>query len=138
MLTKFFDRRGSKDDETPKEIVEKAKVDPNSIGNLAIEMGWCTPADIEEAMNVQRGRPRLGQILVDLGKLTEEQRIDLLIEQRLRKGEKVSSEELRQHERMKFRRRIVGIKEGFREAGTEAKNTATTVLAYVNGHVIKS
>lgn len=128
MIAKLFDR-GSDDQETLQEQIEKARSNPLSIGNLAVELGYCTPTDIEEALKVQRERLKLGQILVDLGKLTEDQLADLVIEQRIRKGEKVSTDELRRHERSKFHRRVVAITDGFRRAGNEAKETAQAVTA---------
>lgn len=137
MLAGLFNRGSGdlNDGKTLEETIEQAQSDPNSIGNLAIEMGWCTLNDITEALAVQRKRLRLDQILVDLGKLTEEQRDDLWIEQRIRRGKKVSAEELRKHERRKFHRRVSAVTERFREAGAEAKSTAAIVMACVSSAI---
>ena len=120
-------------------------IDPNSIGNMAIEKGWITRDVLSEALRMQRKllaqdtgpveRSRwlqIGHILVDAGYITDEQRDELVMEQRIRKGEKISYEEMRCYEKRKLRRRINGVSERVKEAGTEARNFAalmTTMLS---------
>lgn len=127
MSTKLFNRKN--ETEMLEKQIEKVEGSPLWIGNLAVEFGFCTAAHIEEALKVQRERLRLGQILVDLGFLTEDQLADLVIEQRIRLGEKVSAEDLHRHERSKFRCRVRGITAGFRRAGDDAKYTAQSINA---------
>lgn len=103
----------------------------NSIGKLAVELRFCSQADVDEALAVQQKRPTLGQALVDLQKITEDQRASLETEQRIRNGAKLSSTEIQQHERRKFRQGISGVSKGFRDAGADAKRTATAVLASI-------
>lgn len=106
----------------------RAARDPNSFGNLAIAHGWVTQRDLDQALEVQRMKiPKIGQIMVDIGMLTEEQRDELLIEQRQARGQKVTTEELLLFERRKLRRRLEGLKKGFREATKHANTFANDV-----------
>ncbi len=126
MLNKLFSRNGIED--VPPES------NPDSIGNLAIEKGYITTDDLAEALKVQRERMQLGQILLEMyreskGKrgLSEEQLECLLLEQRLRKGEKISHDDLRRHERKKLHRRIGAVTGTFKNMGAEARNLASAV-----------
>ena len=119
MLQKLFSRNGNAD--VPPES------NPNSIGHMAIEKGYITTDDLAEALKVQRQRMRLGTILVDMGKLSEEQLGDLLLEQRIRTGEKVSHEELHRHERKKLHQRIGAVTGAFQSMGSEARSLADSV-----------
>lgn len=105
----------------------KAAKDSTSIGNLAVAKGWISKEDLEKALLVQREKLRLGEIFVDLKLLTEEQRDELLFEQRRRRGYKIPIEELRAFEREKLQRRLEGLKAGFREASKHAKNFACEI-----------
>ncbi len=127
----FFNKLFNRSNEVP------ADIDPNSIGNMAIEKGWVTRAVLSEALRMQKkllGEDtgpiehsrwlQIGHILVDAGYITDEQRDELVMEQRIRKGEKISYEEMRCYEKRKLRRRINGVSERVKEAGTEARNFA--------------
>jgi hypothetical protein len=116
MLKKLFNR-------TPPQTIED-----EMLGSLAVELGYCTEKDIEEALLAQRERLHLGQILVDLGKLTEEQRSDLLVEQKMRRGEKIPAVMLRQHERRKLRKNAAAISGHYQRIGTEAQGLASHIL----------
>lgn len=109
----------------------EARRDPNSIGNMALAKGWITEEDLREALTVQRERFKLGEILVELGKLSAEQRDELLIEQRLARGEKVTSTELHKFERSKLHNRVKTLKTRFQEVGAEARELAVSVAAVV-------
>lgn len=128
MLNKLFSRAAE----------VKPSENPDSIGNLAIEKGYITTDDLAEALRVQRERMKLGQILVDLGKLSEEQLDCLLLEQRLRKGEKVSHDDLRRHERKKLHRRIGGVTGAFKGMGEDARSLASSVTKSMNGRLEKA
>lgn len=113
---------------TPTDPFARAAADPSSFGNLAISRGWISPEDLEQALEVQRQQvPKLGQIMIDIGMLSEEQRDELLLEQRRARGQKIPTEELLTHERRKMRRRLEGLKAGFREATQYAKTFADDV-----------
>ena len=53
------------------------KDDPSSLGNLLIATGCCTPAQIQEALQLQCGnngaKLRLGEALIKLGYMTQRQ-----------------------------------------------------------------
>lgn len=118
-----FKFRGS-----PTDPFSRAAADPYSFGNLAISRGWVTPEDLERALEVQRQKvPKIGEIMIEIGMLSEEQRDDLLIEQRQSRGQKITTEELLTFERRKMRRRLEGLKAGFREATEHAKTFANDV-----------
>lgn len=112
----------------PEDPFVAAAEDPTSFGNLAIERGWISPHDLEEALELQRRRvPKLGQVLIEIGAVSEEQRDELLFEQRRRRGQKIPVEELRQFERRKMRRRLAKIKQGFAEASGHAESFAESL-----------
>lgn len=123
MINKLFSRSG---------VVVPAE-DPDSFGNLAVEKGYITRDDLEQALTVQT--ERLGEVLLRMGKLTEEQLECLLLEQRTRKGEKISAEELRKHERKKLRRRIGAVTNVFEDMGNEARGLASSVTESMNGRL---
>lgn len=125
MITNVF----SRNEATPAE-------DPDSFGNLAVEKGYITHDDLQEALSVQR--EPIGEVLVRLGKLTEEQLECLLLEQRVRKGEKISADEMRQHERKKLRRRIGAVTNVFQSMGDDARRLASSVTENVSGRLDKA
>ena len=100
---------------------------PTSIASLALEKGLINDIDLAEALRVQQARLPLGQILLALGKLTQSQLDELLFEQRIRRGERISYEEKRQHERNKIQRSIRGLRDTFLDAGSSARNLALFV-----------
>jgi len=114
-------RRTKRAESSPRE-------DPSSIGNLAIELGYITRDELDAAVKVQQQRLPLGQILVDMGKLTTVQLEDLLLEQRVRRGEIQDRDVLMAHERSRLRRKMGEIKAGFREMGAETKRFSTSLF----------
>lgn len=107
-------------------------VDPRedvaSIGNLAIELGFITPEVLEEALKIQKERAKLGQILVDMKAITAEERDELLMEQKIRRGE-IDKKGQIDFERKKKRRRIKALGLVFEEAASDARK----FVASVNG-----
>jgi hypothetical protein len=99
--------------------------DPNSIGNMAVEKGYITSGDLEAAVSIQQERLPLGRILVDMGKLTDDDLNDLLFEQKVRRGEIEDVEIITQHERLKMHRKIREVRSGFKEIKEDAKRAAT-------------
>lgn len=122
-MLKIFSRNGAVSQEHP-----------DSIGNMAVERGYITTEDLAEALRVQRERMKLGQILVELGKLSEEQLECLLLEQRIRRGERISADEMRRHERKKLHRRIGAVSGAFKGMGAQARN----LVGSVNGRLEKA
>lgn len=57
--------------------------DPTSIGNLAVQKGYATRAQVLTALKSQEERLPLGEILVEQGILTAGQLEDLLMEQEI-------------------------------------------------------
>jgi len=114
-------RNGKKVGHTPED-------DPSSIGNLAIELGYITQAELKDAVGVQQQRLPLGQILVDMGKLTAAQLEDLLFEQRVRRGEITDKSLMAQHERSRLRRKVGEIRDGFKEMSAETKKFSRSLF----------
>lgn len=104
------------------------ETDPSSIGNLAVELGYITQEELKAAIQAQQQRLPLGKILVDMGKLTEEQLDDLLFEQRVRRGEVKDKVLITQHQRSKLRRKMVQLKNGFREMSSETKQLTNSLF----------
>lgn len=61
-----------------------AAEDPYALGNLAVELGYISPSTLEEALKIQK--ERLGDILVEMKALSREQLVELLFEQKIRRG----------------------------------------------------
>jgi len=74
--------------------------DPDSFGNIALEMRYITKEDLLNALKKQEQRLPLGEILVSMGKLAPWQKEEILFEQAARKAatseEKVQVEISRQ------------------------------------------
>ncbi|HID78525.1 MAG TPA: hypothetical protein EYP56_21355 [Planctomycetaceae bacterium] len=52
---------------------------PELFGETAVELGYLTDRDVQPLIEIQEtSRPRLGEILVDMGKLTTQQRDEWL------------------------------------------------------------
>jgi len=113
---------------TQEEVFEEAMEDPLSIGNLAVTNNIITQEDLTEAVNVQRKRLRIGQILIDMGKLSEPQLEELLLEQKIKRGEIDDSEAIIQFEQSRRRKRLKAMQKSFAEAGTQAKEFTESVL----------
>lgn len=67
--------------------------DPNSIGNLAVELGYMTKDQLE----------------------------DVLFEQRVRRGEITDKDKMIEHQRARQRRKVRQIRDGFRELREDSK-----------------
>jgi hypothetical protein len=103
--------------------------DPNSIGNIAVERGYITRFELDEAMRAQQARLPLGEILIEMGKLTRHELEELLFEQKIRRGEVKDREEIIRFERRKSRTRIRLMQDGFKEVRDDVRKLATTVMA---------
>lgn len=104
------------------------EADPSSIGNLAIELGYITMDELRAAVKVQQQRLPLGRILVEMGKLTEEQLEDLLFEQQVRRGEIRDRTAITQYQRKKMRRKMTQIKDGFKEMRVDTKRLTDSLF----------
>lgn len=102
--------------------------DPNSIGNLAVERGFITKTDLSGAVAVQQRRLPLGEILVEMGKLTKIQLEELLFEQRVRRGEIKDKQAIYRYERRRLEYRLSQVRDGFKEASTDLKNLTDHIL----------
>jgi len=119
MIRRFFSKKSV---EAPHQ-----QEDPNSFGNIAIEKGFITQKELEQVLKLQEAR--LGEILVKEGMLTSDQRDEIFIEQKIRKGEKVSPDQLRVVERKKMRRHLQEVTDCFKEASSNARETASAITA---------
>jgi hypothetical protein len=125
-----FPHRGN--DNTPvmdQDPFEDAKNDPHSMGNLAIEKGYITEEDLREALKVQKERLKLGDILVEMGKLTFSQRDELLMEQSILRGEVSDKKILLKYETTRKRNRLEQMKQKFSEARGDAKEVTASITA---------
>ncbi|MHA1573297.1 MAG: hypothetical protein ACTSX8_04830 [Alphaproteobacteria bacterium] len=129
MLSALFSRKRKdvEPDLVPESVKAKAASDPLSFGNLAIELGFITPQDLREALAAQD--QRLGEVLIQINKITADQRDALVLEQRHRRGEKLKQDEIRKLERYKFRRGMSALTDGFKEAATDARGMASAITA---------
>ena len=64
--------------------------DSTSLGKIAIELGWVKQEDLELAVKYQENQLPIGQLLIDIGKITPEQRDALLLEQSRRRARNTS------------------------------------------------
>lgn len=80
--------------------IRKAEADQTSIGNILVRLKLCKPADVEVAIEVQRTRIPLGEILVSQGRITRGELESALLEQRIARGKANRREESR------FRKRV--------------------------------
>jgi hypothetical protein len=119
-----------------KRAVPLPEDDPTSIGNLAIERGYITSQDLLEAVMVQQKRLPLGEILVEMGKLTKDQLRDLIFEQQVRRGEITDKNQIIEFERQKMHRQLGKVREGFQEVRRELKKLSASVL-YTASHSLK-
>jgi phage-related protein len=93
---------------------------------MAVEKGYITSSDLDAAVRIQQERLPLGRILVDMGKITDDELSDLLFEQKVRRGEIRDVEVITQHERLKMHRKIREVRSGLKEIKEDAKRAAAT------------
>jgi hypothetical protein len=79
--------------------------DPTSFGNIALERGYITREDLVAAVDQQSRRAPLGEILLDMGKLTALQIEDVLMEQARRR---CPDADCRAEVELQYQRRILG------------------------------
>ena len=103
--------------------------DSNSIGSLAIELGYITQEELTAAVRVQQQRLPLGRILVEMGKLTEKQLEDLVFELGIRRGEIKDKDLIRQYRRTKIRDKMTQIKDGFKAMQEETRRLTDSVFS---------
>ena len=136
-MLSFFRRGNGKPPPPTVDPFEEARLDPHSFGNLALERGYITLDDLEEALKVQKDRLKLGDILVEMGALTLGQREELLLEQELLQTGKMGAHDELELCRLKKRNRILAMKEKFAEArgNSEAltKSVMRTLLSVETG-----
>lgn len=107
--------------------------DPWSIGNLALSREYITRADLDAALKVQQQMSKIGTILVDMGKMTQEQLDELLMDQAIHRGDITDLNKIRKFERSKYRRRMDSLRETFSEAGGHSQQFAAVMMAKANG-----
>lgn len=117
---------------------EEAKLDPYSLGNLALERGYITEDDLEAALKVQRERLQLGQLLVEMKKITQDQLDELLLEQKILRGEIKDQNVLIQFERRKKKSRLVAMREKFAEARADAESVTASITTTLLEMKVKS
>jgi len=138
-MFRLFNRGNGKLPAVRSDPFAEAERDPNSLGNLALERGFITEADLDAALNIQKERLQLGQLLVEMGKLTMDQLEELLLEQKIRRGEVKDPNILIQFERRKKKGRLVAMRQRFAEARADAESvtasiTTTLLEMKVKGH----
>lgn len=60
--------------------------DPDSFGNIAKELGFIDDLILQRALAAQRAKSPLGELLVEMGELTEFERDEVILEQRRRRA----------------------------------------------------
>lgn len=63
------------------------KKDPLSFGNLALALGAITESELQEALRIQERRLPIGEVLVQTGAMTPEDRDQVVLAQIRRRGE---------------------------------------------------
>lgn len=112
--------------------------DASSIGNLAIELGFITKEDLLAAILVQQTRLPLGEILIEMGKLNEDQLSELLFEQRVRRGEVKNEQQILEHQQKRKRRRLKQVQRGFREVREDSQKLADSLYDLVDSVKVKA
>jgi len=135
-MLSFFRRNNRPTPSMKLDPFEEARRDPCSLGNLAIERGYITSEDLEQALKVQKERLRIGELLVEMGKLNQDQLDELLMEQKIKRGEAGVREELK-FQRLRKRNRLIAMKEKFAEATGDSRTVTAsitrTLLTVENG-----
>jgi hypothetical protein len=85
--------------------LEDPFTDPTSFGNIALEKGYIQREDLLAAVDQQSRRAPLGEILVEMGKLTPLQLEDVLIEQARRR---CPNDDQQAEVELQYQRRILG------------------------------
>lgn len=65
--------------------------DPNSFGNIAVELAYVDQKTLKKALELQEGRQPLGAVLISMGSLTPLQRDEIVFEQRRRQAKDATS-----------------------------------------------
>ena len=110
-----------------KKVTLLPEEDPNSIGNLAVEKGFITQEDLTRAVTIQKERLPLGEILIDMGKLSRDQLEELLFEQDVRKGNVKDRKKILQFEKKKRHLRIQKMKDGFADVRQDIQKLGDSV-----------
>lgn len=116
----------------------EAERDPYSLGNLALERGYITKDDLEAALKIQKERLQIGQLLVEMKKLTEDQLEELLLEQKILRGEVKDKNVLIQFERRKKKGRLIAMRQKFAEARVEAEGVTASITTTLLEMKVKS
>jgi hypothetical protein len=111
--------------------VDEPKEDPTSLGNIAVEAEFVTKEDLDEALAAQEAQLKIGQILVERGKITESQLKNLIFEQKVRRGEVTDKKEILKFRRSLFKENLCAIKEGYKEASQDARQFALTMTGKI-------
>ena len=75
---------------------QSAESDPTSLGRILIARGYVTPEIVQSAVRKQLvATPPLGEILIEMGAITEDQLEDALYEQRKARGETSCQEDVK-------------------------------------------
>lgn len=105
------------------------EVDRSSLGNLAVELGYCSEDELRRALRIQNERLPLGEILVEIGAIPRDYLDDLLIDQKVQRGE-VPRVEVVKHERSKKLKRL-------RELGQVFKEATSATDAFLEAHLVR-
>ena len=101
--------------------------DKSSLGNLAVELGYCSDEELRRALRIQNERIPLGEILVEIGAISRDYLDDLLVDQKIQRGQ-VTRLEAMKHERSKKLKRL-------HELGQVFKEATSATDAFVEAHL---
>lgn len=104
------------------------ETDHSSLGNLAVELGYCSEDELRRALRIQNERLPLGEILIEIGAISRDYLDDLLVDQKVQRGQ-VTRLEAVKHERSKKLKRL-------RELGQVFKEATSATDAFVEAHLI--
>jgi ASC-1-like (ASCH) protein len=105
--------------------------DPWSIGNLALKRGYITQDDLSEAVRIQKERLPLGEILMEMGKLTKDQLDELLFEQKVLRGEISKGDQIK-FERKKLKHQLEALTSNFKEVRSQAQEMGAHAVKFAS------
>jgi hypothetical protein len=106
--------------------------DRRTLGDLAVKKGYLSETDLENIRKQQTVQDCPALTLISQ-KITPSQLEELQFECRIQNGEKIENpDEIRRHERAKFKNQVSRVQDTFRDAGDHVTQFASAITASVS------